>query len=270
MSMLFDPRSWRRRLVLGVALVAAIGAVAVTPPSPPVLVSPVYAQAQPADSPGATPHAATDGPQSLPTPSTVPPAAKRNGKATLGITIDDDNDKITLSGLGAAHEYDSFADFMHQSPWVAGLFFVAILLVFLVPLLVIVLVLWYKVRKTRMLNETMLKLAERGVVPPAEAMDALGAARPQASVAASPVAGALYARAAHVRSRGVWSDLRRGIILVAVGLGVQTCSMIQDGEANGVALVLLFLGIGYIVLWYFEDRRTPVTPREDSGADRTP
>ena len=39
--------------------------------------------------------------------------------------------------------------------------------------LIIALVLWYKMRKTRMLNETMLQLAEKGVVPPAEAMQAL-------------------------------------------------------------------------------------------------
>jgi len=175
-----------------------------------------------------------------------------------------------VSGLGSTHEYDSFSEFVHQSPWVAGFFFLAVLLFFLVPLLVIVLVLWYKMRKTRMLNETMLKLAERGVVPPAEAMDAIGASRPQAAMASGPTMGALYARAVDLRARSVWSDLRRGIVLAAVGLAVQTCSMIGDGEVNGVGLVLLFLGIGYIVLWYFEDRRTPAPQRVDPGADRAP
>ena len=77
-------------------------------------------------------------------------------------------------------------------------------------------------------------------------------------------------RAKDIRARAVWSDLRRGIVLVAVGLAVQTCAMIEDGQASGIGLVLLFLGVGYVVLWYFEDRRDPVPPRVDTGADRAP
>jgi len=280
MSTLFEPRCWRRRLVLGTALVAAIGAIAVTPPAhvPLVtpLVTPAYAQAAAGnDAAGASTPAAAPAPPAIESPPALleppsSPTAARKGHATLGITMDDDDDKITVSGLGSTHEYDSFSEFVHQSPWVAGFFFLAVLLFFLVPLLVIVLVLWYKMRKTRMLNETMLKLAERGVVPPAEAMDAIGASRPQAAMASGPTTGALYARAVDVRARRVWSDLRRGIVLTAVGLAVQTCSTIDDGEVNGVGLVLLFLGIGYIVLWYFEDRRTPAPQRVDTGTDRAP
>ena len=30
--------------------------------------------------------------------------------------------------------------------------------------------------------------------------------------------------------------------------------MIDDGRPNWLGLVLLFVGIGYIVLWWFEDR----------------
>jgi hypothetical protein len=131
-------------------------------------------------------------------------------------------------------------------------------------------VLWYKMRKTRMLNETMLKLAEKGVVPPAEAMDAIGAARPQAAMENGSTTGPLYARARSIRALNVWSDLRRGIILVAVGLAVQTCSMFENGDPSGIGLVLLFLGVGYVVLWYFEDRRDPLPPRVDTGADRKP
>ncbi len=270
MPSLFDPRSWRRRLVIGAALAAAIGALAVTPsPHRLPLVTPAHAQA--AADKGA-PEVAPPPAVAVPSVPPVPPVAKPKGHATVGITVDDDDDKVTVSGLGGSHEYESFADFVHQAPWVAGFFFVVVLLVFLIPLLVIVLVVWYKMRKTRMLNETMLKLAERGVVPPAEAMDAIGAARPRAAAAAAAEAttGSLQARAADVRTRNVWSDLRRGIILAAVGLAVQTCAIIEDGEANGVALVLLFLGIGYIALWYFEDRRTSMPPRVDTGADRTP
>lgn len=292
MPAFFDPRSWRRRLVLGAALVAAVGAIAVTPPESAPLVTPAYGQAPgkaappaanasaakavpaPADatSPGASSGAPSAAADAAPAEPPAPPAAKRKGHgATFGVTVDDDDDKIRISGLdGDAHEYDSFGEFVHQQPWLAALFFVAAALVFLMPLLVIIVIVWYKMRKTRMLNETMLKLAEKGVVPPGEAMDAIGAARPQQAMAAGATTASLYARAQDIRARTVWSDLRRGIVLVAVGLAVQTCAMIEDGQASGIGLVLLFLGAGYVVLWYFEDRRDPVPPRVDTGADRAP
>ena len=31
--------------------------------------------------------------------------------------------------------------------------------------------------------------------------------------------------------------------------------MLDDGSANSVGLVLLFVGIGFVVLWYFEERQ---------------
>ncbi len=63
-------------------------------------------------------------------------------------------------------EFDSFEEFVEKAPWLAALVFMVTGLVFLMPLLIIGLIIWYKVRSNRMRNETMLKLAERGVVPP--------------------------------------------------------------------------------------------------------
>lgn len=301
MPAFFDPLAWRRRAVLGIALVAAVGAIAVSPQQR-VLVTPAFAQAPAAkDAPAAmalparkdaaaksapaarTAPAANDAPAddatdddgndaAAPSAPAAPDSRsykRRAHGASIGVTVDDDN-HVRVSGLGPTHEYDSFADFIDRAPWIAGGFFFIVVLIFLLPLMVIVLVLWYKMRKNRMLNETMLKLAEKGVVPPAEAMDALGATRPQAAIAAGETTGALYARAQRIRATSAWTDLRRGIVLVAVGLAVQTCSMIDDGEANGVGLVLLFLGVGYVVLWYFEGRAQPVASRVDAGTDRTP
>jgi hypothetical protein len=31
--------------------------------------------------------------------------------------------------------------------------------------------------------------------------------------------------------------------------------MVEEGSASWFGLVLLFVGIGYVVLWYFEDRQ---------------
>jgi hypothetical protein len=197
----------------------------------------------------------------------TPAPRKRHHGATVGITVDDD-DKVRVSGMGAANgHYDSFESFARSAPWMAGVAFLGLTLFFMVPLAIIVLLIWYKMRKNRMLNETMLKLAEKGVMPPAEAMAALGATPAPAASAASPVAASLYEQARAIRGQRTWSDLRRGVILGAVGLGFQAYSLFESGEANWLGLTLMFLGGGYILLWFFEERQHAIDPpRGGTGA----
>jgi hypothetical protein len=190
-----------------------------------------------------------------------------------GIVIEKGNKRIRIEGLGRDREYDSFQQFVKDAPWLAGLVFLSTLLVFLVPLLIVVLLIWYKLRKNRIANETMLKLAERGVVPPAAAMDAIAsgtAASVAATAAAPPPPPGMpaYEQARYLRRRAVWSDLRKGVILSAIGLGLNFWSILDDGSANSVGLVLLFLGLGYCVLWFLEDRTTstPPTPGAPPGS----
>ena len=150
-------------------------------------------------------------------------------------------------------EFDSFEQFVEQAPWLAALVFGVTALVFLTPVLIIALIIWYKMRTNRQRNETMLKLAERGVVPPADAIAAVGAGA--ATLDAVPSTAPLYEQARQVRKRAAWSDLRKGIVMIGIGLGLVFWSMLDDGEPNGFGLVLLFVGIGYLVLWHFESRQ---------------
>lgn len=188
------------------------------------------------------------------------PAAKERKKgATVGIDIDDETGRVRVTGADGAREFDSFEAFVEQAPWIAGLVFAVTFLVFLTPILIIALVIWYKVRKTRMLNETMIRLAEKGVVPPAEAFGAVAGGNP--SLQSSPSTAPLYEQAKELRRRVVWSDLRKGVLFGAVGLGFTFYSMLDDGTPNFLGLVLLFVGLAYVVLWYFEDRQVaPSTP----------
>jgi hypothetical protein len=281
-----NPAPWRRRLIIVTAL--ALGAVAsVVFHAAPLGAPAAYAQA-PA-TPGDTRVTLT-----APPPPDVAAAAaeadkaeqaadkarqaadkaadeadaaasrhnKRRG-ATVGVTVDDDTRRVHVSGLGENRDYESFQDFADNAPWLAALVFLSVTLVFLVPLAVIVLLIWYKIRKNRMLNETMLKLAEKGVMPPTEAMTALGAEVPPQ--AASPAAGSLYAQARAIRDNRQWSDLRKGVILSALGTGFSAYSLLDSGEANGFGLILLFLGCGYIVLWFMEDRRALQANRPGPG-----
>jgi hypothetical protein len=183
-----------------------------------------------------------------------------------GIVIEKGSKRVRIQGLGRDREYDSFEQFVQDAPWLAGLVFLTVLFVFLVPLLIIVLLIWYKIRKNRMANETMLKLAERGVVPPTAAMDAVasGHAAPVAEAAASTPPGVpAYEHARALHRRAIWSDLRKGVILSGIGLGLSAYSMFDDGRPNGIGLIFLFVGLGYCLLWYFEDRprgNTPASP----------
>ena len=179
--------------------------------------------------------------------------ARKKG-ARVGVTVDDETGRVRIQGAGGAREFDSFEQFIDQAPWIAGLVFSVTFLVFLTPILIIALVIWYKMRKTRMLNETMIRLAEKGVVPPAEAYAAVAGGSASA-MQATPSTAPLYAQAKEARRKAVWSDLRKGFIVGAVGLGFTFYSMLDDGSPNFVGLILLFVGLAYIVLWYFEDRQ---------------
>jgi hypothetical protein len=263
-----------RRWVLGAAFAAGLAAWLV-PQSPDVVAAPAVeiihvAQAEtkagkaaakdPAKSAAAVEKPADDAAED-------DPAAKDDTNITIsprGIKVDKGKKRVHVGAFGSDREYDSFQDFVQDAPWLAGLVFMTVSLVFLVPLLIIVLLIWYKVRKTRMMNETMIKLAEKGVVPPAEAMEALGANKVGAAVTAGPATAPLYEQAKGIRQRAAWSDLRKGVIMIAAGVGLSFWSMLDDGTANSVGLVLLFVGIGYCVLWFFEERepapRTVTSP----------
>ena len=108
----------------------------------------------------------------------------------------------------------------------------------------------------------MLKLAERGVVPPAEAIASMGPGTPVA-LDKLPSTAPLYDQVRQVRRRAAWSDLRKGIVMLGIGLGLSFWSMLDDGSPNAPGLVLLFVGMGFIVLWYFEERH--LMPRRDAG-----
>jgi len=271
-------RRFSRRLVLAAAVVAGlVAALAVAPSSPRpapagreavprvALVSAAFAQpapsAPPAAQPGATPPAKADA-----------GAGPQDRVVDAEITIDQRGVRVRKgAGKGSdAHvivgdqDFESFEQFVEQAPWLAGLVFMVTALVFVVPLLAIVLLVWYKMRRTRMMNETMLKLAERGAVAPADAMAAIASGRAGPALQNLPPTAPLYEQAKALRKSAAWSDLRKGVLIGGVGLGLTLWPLLEGDTANGFGLVLLFVGIGYTVLWYLEER-TGVGARDRAG-----
>jgi hypothetical protein len=167
--------------------------------------------------------------------------------------------RVHVGVAGVDREYDSFEQFVHEDRGLAAMVVAIVFVVFLTPVLITGLLIWYKLRKNRMLNETMVKLAEKGVVPPADALQALHNGQTVVAANAMAARAPLMEMAKSLRSRAAWSDLRRGVILIAVGLSFAAYSLLDDRSPNWVGLVLLFLGIGYTFLWYFEDRQLAET-----------
>jgi hypothetical protein len=272
-----------RPVVLGAAFVVALAVLAATDGTGrPAREHPIAWQVVP-EARAADPAPTTAAPTAPEAPS--PPSAESrakleadistgNARVDAEITIDERGVRITQPGPGSphvtvgGHEYDSFEAFVEQAPWIAGLVFMTTALVFLVPLVVIILVIWYKMRRARMMNETMLKLAERGAVPAGEAMQAIANGRPAQALESNPATAPLYEQAKSLRRKAAWSDLRKGVILGAIGFGMTAYSLLDDGSPNGLGLILLFVGIGFVVLWYLEDRQAeerPGTPTGRSG-----
>jgi len=250
-----------RHLVLGGALLTAT-LCAILPESAPVRaaeavpVRTIIAQAA-TDAAGEATRAARDAAKEAAAAAKEAAATARAAARDAADADDGDGHRhrgLRISGLGADREYDSFDQFLDKDPALAAMVLGIVFIVFLTPILIIALVIWYKMRKNRMQNEMMLRLAEKGIVPPADAIAAIGNGR------VAPVVDGLVHNAAvgeqigYIRKKAAWSDLRKGVLMGTVGFALTLYAMFEDGSPSWIGLVLLFLGVGYIVLWYFEDR----------------
>jgi hypothetical protein len=195
------------------------------------------------------------------TPTEAAPGSSADAKSSPEGNADDSatrrdarprkHPRVTIDRLGTDpnFDFDSFDEFVNNEPALFAMVVGIVAVIFFAPVLAIALILWYRMRKARLLNETMLKLAEKGIVPSADALDALVGGKQAAMVAP------YYEQAKQVQRRAAWSDLRKGVLMGAFGLALSVYSLLEDREPNGLGLVLLFVGLGFVVLWWFEERR---------------
>ena len=163
---------------------------------------------------------------------------------------------VRVGVFGDEREYNSFDEFAHTEPGLAFMVVAIVAVVFLSPVLAIALILWYRMRKAQDAERNDAEARREGRRSAGRCDGrarrrqpcgrAFGAGRPRAP---------LYEQAKQIRRRAAWSDLRKGVILAGIGLGLTFFSMLDDGTPNSVGLVLLFVGIGYLVLWWFEERQ---------------
>ena len=116
----------------------------------------------------------------------------------------------------------------------------AIALVFLSPVLIIAVILFFNFWKTRQLHRTVQMMVEKGQEVPA-------------GLFASPLPVA----------RPVRSDKRRGIILVTVGLGIMFFfGAIADGGVWALGIIPFMIGMGYLLVSRMETPKQSSTPPE--------
>ena len=136
-----------------------------------------------------------------------------------GITIDGDTDKdINLKS-------DDVPEF------VLPIVVVSLLTVFGAPVLIVAVIMYFGFSKSRMQHRTVRMLAEKGQpIPPA--------------LLATPTPA--------IRQR---SDMRRGIILVMVGIALIICFGAWnewEGGAWAIGVIPFVIGLGYLMVWKLE------------------
>lgn len=106
------------------------------------------------------------------------------------------------------------------------------------PVMVVAAVMFFSYLKSRSLHRTVRAMVEKGQEVPA----------------------ALFAPPPVVRAR---SDLRRGVVLLMVGLGLMIFFGAVNDWENGVwslGVIPFVIGLGYLLVWKLEGRRDKVPP----------
>lgn len=105
-------------------------------------------------------------------------------------------------------------------------------IVFLTPVLIVAVILYFGFSKNRMMHKTVRMMVEKG----------------------QPVPAALLNPPPHVRQR---SDMRRGIVLIMVGLGITIfLGAVNEWEGGSWALGIIpfLIGAGYLLVWKLEGK----------------
>ena len=156
-------------------------------------------------------------------------AIKNKARHHFGVTINDHDDDLDRLGKHA----DEIPALV--VPIVAVVF----LSIFGAPVLIVAVILYFGFSKTRMKHRTIRMLVEKGQPIPPELL-------------APP--------APTVRQR---SDMRRGVVLLMVGLGIMLfIGAASDWEGGGWALGIIpfLIGAGYLLVWKLDSKKDKPPP----------
>ena len=153
-------------------------------------------------------------------------------KKGLHITFGDDDDKDAADKRDRIHVRDSdIEESALMAIPIVGIIFTTL---FGAPVMIVGVIMFFSYWKARSLHRTVRMMVEKGQPVP----EALFAAPPRA-----------------VRQR---SDMRRGVVLVMVGLGVMIFfAAVNDWEGGAWAMGIIpfLIGCGYLLVWRLEGNK---------------
>jgi hypothetical protein len=140
---------------------------------------------------------------------------------------------LNVSADNDAFEHDS------DVPWIAiPIVTIVFLAIFGTPIFIVAVILYFSFSKTRALHRTVRLMVEKG----------------------QPVPEALLNPPPAQRQR---SDMRRGVVLAMVGLGLMLFfAAVNDweGGAWSIGLIPFLIGAGYLLVWKLEGKKDNVPP----------
>jgi Domain of unknown function (DUF6249) len=164
--------------------------------------------------------------------SKIEQAIRKKHKKHFGFTIDDhDKDLDALDRLGDKHSGD-IPEFV--IPIVA----ITMLTIFGAPVLIVGLIMYFSFSKSRNLNRTVRMMVEKG----------------------QPVPEALLNPPPAQRQR---SDVRRGVILTMIGVGLMVFfGAVNDWEGGSwtLGLIPFLIGVGYLLVWKLDTKKDNPPP----------
>lgn len=147
--------------------------------------------------------------------------------ATIDLTKGKEIPKEIVEKLNADQLYELMQIKMDKSADVPMLVPVIVGIVFACPVAIVAVILWYRHRRNAMLHKTLAAMIDKGVPIPPELLHPEQPRR---------------------------SDLRRGVILIALGLGIVVFFLGQKDNAWGLGFIPLLIGVGYLITWKMEQR----------------
>ena len=187
----------------------------------------------PTASPLASPPAATATVSAAATPaSKIEQSIRKKHKKHFGFTIDDhDKDLDALDGLGDKKSGD-------LPEFVIPIVAITMLTVFGAPVLIVGLIMYFSFSRSRALQKTVRMMVERG----------------------QPVPEALLNPPPAQRQR---SDLRRGVVLAMIGIGLMVFfGAVNDWEGGSwtLGLIPFLIGAGYLLVWKLDTKKDNPPP----------
>jgi len=138
---------------------------------------------------------------------------------------------VSVDDEGAGHNSDV--------PWMAvPIVTIVFLTIFGTPILIVAVIMYFSMSKTRAMHRTVRLMVEKGQEVPAALLNPPPAQRQR-------------------------SDMRRGIVLLMVGLGLMLfLAAVNDweGGAWSIGIIPFLIGAGYLLVWKLEGRKDNAPP----------